>query len=152
MSPNQVHLALVHFPVVLPFVGLVLLAAGTLRSSAPLWRAALVTFVAAALLAWPVFVSGHETEEALEHSHAANESLVEEHEEAATAALVTVEILGLASLVALFFGRRSDRLKGWTTAGLAVVALAASATIGVAAHQGGKIRHFQSPGTAARAR
>lgn len=141
MSPNQIHLALLHFPVVLPFVGLALLAGAAWRHNTLLWRASLATFVASALLAWPVFLSGEESEERIEHAPGVSEELIEEHEEAAKIAQVAIQVLGGAAVVALLVTRSSVDVKRWMTGAVAVLAVAASSAVGVAAHEGGKIRH-----------
>ncbi len=141
MSPNQVHLALLHFPVVLPIVGLALLAGAAWRRNALLWRVSLATFVASALLAWPVFLSGEESEERIEHAPGVSEELIEEHEEAAKVAQVAIQVLGGAAIVALIVTRRNTDVKRWMTGAVAVLAIAASGAVGLAAHEGGKIRH-----------
>ena len=61
---NQVHLHLLmnHLPILgVPF-GLLLLCAGMLRQSDELKKAALLTFVVAALLAVPVYFTGEPAE------------------------------------------------------------------------------------------
>ena len=58
MNPAHVHLALNHVPVVAAAVGVLLLGIGMARRSAALARAGLVTFVVAAALTGPVFLSG----------------------------------------------------------------------------------------------
>ncbi|NUN48451.1 MAG: hypothetical protein HUU15_06445 [Candidatus Brocadiae bacterium] len=141
MTPQQIHLSLVHFPVVLPLVGLALLAAGVLLSKPALWRAALVTFVAGALIAWPVFLSGEESEEHAEHSGTVDEALLESHEDAAKIAQGGLQLLGATSLILLLVTLRSGELRRWMAAVLAVLTLATFAAVGKAAHEGGKIRH-----------
>jgi len=67
---------------------------------------------------------------------------IERHDEAATGAFVAVGLAGLAALANLVLGRQG-RTPRWLTATTLVLALIASAWLGVTANLGGQIRHTE---------
>ena len=67
MNWAHIHLLSNHIPVLGALFGLLLLAWGTLRRNEAIQRAALATFVVAALFAIPVFLTGEPSEKAVEH-------------------------------------------------------------------------------------
>jgi hypothetical protein len=68
---------------------------------------------------------------------------IERHDEAATGAFVAIGLAGLAALASLILGRRKGQVPRWLTATTLVLALVASAWLGVTANLGGQIRHTE---------
>jgi len=147
MNPVHIHLFLNHVPVVGTIVGLLLLAAAFAMKSADLKRASLGIFVAMALVAVPVFLTGEPAEERIEDLAGVSKGRIEEHEEAARFALIGMELLGAVALAGLVVFRRAPRIAGGLTAASLVFGLLVSGVVARAANLGGQIRHSEIRGT-----
>jgi hypothetical protein len=71
-----------------------------------------------------------------------SEDLIDRHEDAATFALVGVEIVGVVALGGLFLFSRA-RVPGWLVAVVLVLSLAESGLLAWTAYVGGQIRHSE---------
>jgi uncharacterized membrane protein len=152
MNPAHVHLVFNHFPVVTTALGLLLLLWARMRDSGELKRAALGVFVLGALLAVPAYFSGEPAEERVENLPGVSKPLIEEHEEAAETAAVTIAVLGLLAAAALCLDVRRQRVPGALGVALVVVAIATAVLMARAAHLGGRIHHPEIREQAAPAR
>ncbi len=66
MNEAHLHLAINHFPIILPIVGLLLLVAGGVLKAGILKRAAYVFYILAALLTLAAYSSGEAAEHFIE--------------------------------------------------------------------------------------
>ena len=66
MNASQIHLALTHVPVILSFVGLVILVISFFKKNETTTRIAFYILLAAGLFAIPVYATGEGTEEVVE--------------------------------------------------------------------------------------
>jgi hypothetical protein len=142
MDAAHLHLALNHVPVLgLPFALLLLVAAIVWRNhQAKLF--ALSGMVLVALIALPVYFTGEAVEELVEGMPGVSEAHLERHEETATAALVSVEIVGVVALAGLVvFGR--SRVPGWFVTLVLLLSVVGSGMMARAANTGGQIRHTE---------
>ncbi|MBI3925823.1 MAG: hypothetical protein HY319_09810 [Armatimonadetes bacterium] len=142
MSPAHLHLVLNHLPILAVPFGIALLAAGVLRHSRDLKLAALATFVLAALLAVPVYLTGEPAEEQIEHRPGFSELYLERHEDLALYSLVLTAILGAASAASLAIWRRRE-LPGTAVTALLLLSLLATASLGLTAAAGGPVGHAE---------
>lgn len=135
--PDPLHPALVHFPIVLIFLGAALAVASIIWWRTWLVRSVAAVMVLAALGTWAAAWSGEEDEDAAEHAGAEVAQVFEEHEEwgerSRNAALLAACLAGAA---AALFGRMPKAARG-TAALAAVAALAASCCVVEAGHYGG---------------
>lgn len=146
MSPEgwaHLHLVVNHLPVVAAPFAVVLMAAGALVRSEHLKRAGLATSATAALLAAAAYVSGGRAEHALDAIADASGPRIEEHEEAAEAALIVAGLSGAAAGAALALAIRRGATPRFALAIPLVLALAAAVVLGRAAYLGGPIRHSE---------
>jgi len=146
----HVHLLLNHIPTLGVVFGLVWLVIAALRRNDAWTRAALWTFVAAALLTIPTYLTGEPGEHFLRDLPGVEFSQIrehiEEHEETALFALIAVEALGLVSLAGLFLSRGSSRiLPPWVTVCL-VLAIVTTGLLTYTSHLGGHTRHPETQG------
>jgi uncharacterized membrane protein len=147
MNWAHVHLLLNHVPVLGTIFGLALLIWGVWRRNHTLQRAALTVFVVGALVAIPVYLTGEPSEDAVENLAGTAENAIEIHEDAATLALVAVEVLGLIGLLGLFVHRPGfARL---VMPGALALAVITAGLMARTANLGGKIRHAELRGAAA---
>jgi len=141
------HLMLNHLPVLGTIFGLLLLGWAALRRSETLQRAALGTFVLAALAAIPVFLTGKPSEDLVERLAGTAEQAIEAHEEAAVVALIAIEALGALALAALVLFRNRG-IPRPLAGGALVFALATAGWMAQTANLGGRIRHAELRSTA----
>lgn len=141
MNPAHVHLALNHLPVILVPLAAVLIACGAWRKRIELTGAGLILLVAATLAAGAVYLTGEPAEEVVESMPNVMHAAIEEHEEAALPAALTVGLGGLLAVFALVTSRRREGAPRWAVPATILVALAASAMLARTANLGGQIRH-----------
>jgi predicted membrane channel-forming protein YqfA (hemolysin III family) len=83
-------------------IGIGILAYGQILKNDEIKKVALVTFVLMAILTIPVFLTGEEAEETVEHIAGFSEQLIESHEELAEIAIWLMGLLGILSLISFF--------------------------------------------------
>jgi uncharacterized membrane protein len=129
-----------HVPVIgIPLIVLVL-AAGALWKNAAILRLGLALIVLVAAVSVGTFVSGEPAEEAVESLAGIAKPSIETHEDAARAAMVGIELLGLVALLGLiaFRGRLVPVRFAWTVMALGIVV---GSWMAWTAHLGGLIHH-----------
>ena len=148
MDPVHLHLLSSHVPVIGTVFGILLLAMAVLRRNDEWLKAGLVVFVVSAIAGGVVFLTGEPAEEAVEHLAGFSESLVEEHEEAATLSAIALGVFGAAALAELVVMRKR-RLPRWLGPAMLALSLVPAALMGWTANLGGQIRHSEIRGGAA---
>jgi uncharacterized membrane protein len=143
INPAHLHIILNHIPVLgIPF-GIALFIYGFLRKSQEIRTAALLVFVAVALVTIPTFLSGEAAEDMVEHLPGVSERLIENHEDAAKIALIATSILGGLSLIRLLIPARFGAVRAPETILVFALSLAVSGWLGWTGHLGGQIRHSE---------
>lgn len=141
ISPVQIHLLLNHVPVLgVPF-GALLLAFAVLRRNEDLAKAGLWSLVVAGLSAIPVFWSGDESEELVEHLPGVVEAAIHAHDEAAEKALTAALVLGGLALLVLGLAWKRKALDWRGVYAALLLSLPVFGALAYAAHLGGLIRH-----------
>ena len=141
MNSVQMHLALTHVPVILSLVGLIMLIVAFFVKNTTLTKTSYVLLMVAAVIALPVFFTGEGTEEAVEKLPGVSDSIIEEHEDVAKLAMISIAAAGLLALAALFtFRWQIARLFRTVTL---VLAITSGALMVQTAHLGGQIRHTE---------
>lgn len=143
MDATHVHLLLNHFPIIGSLLGVGVMGYGYLTSSEQVKKAALWTWAAMAVVAIPVFLTGEPAEEGVEGIASVSEALIEEHEEAASAAVWLMEALGLLSLVALFLGKTKGSLSKPLVLVSTILGLVVFGAMARTGYLGGQIRHSE---------
>ena len=141
MNAPHWHLALNHFPVVGMLFATGLLAFALWRKSEELVRTAFGFFIAVALTAVPVYLTGEPAAISIMDAPGFDEALVKTHERAAAFGLSAAILLGALALAGLLFFRKAPALPRWLTWLVLALALVATAIFGQVANHGGKIRH-----------
>jgi biotin transporter BioY len=142
MNSSQIHLALTHIPVVLSFVGLVMLIVALLKRNDLLTKTSFYIFLMAGLFALPVYFTGEDTEEIVEHLPGISESIISRHEQFATISLTMTLLCAAISLAGLVFYKYPNvaRLIRYT---LFAFAFGSAGAMAQTAHLGGQIRHTE---------
>ena len=142
MNSVQMHLALTHVPVILSFVGLLMLMVAFVIKNPTLTKTSYVVLLVAGVAAIPVFFSGEGTEEAIENLPGVSEAIIEKHEEAAKLAMISVAAAGLFALAALFSFRWQVATRVFKMVVL-LLAVTSGGLMAQTAHLGGQIRHTE---------
>lgn len=143
MTATHLHLLLNHAPVFGSVVGLVLLAMAAWRKSEELKKTAFGFFVAVALLAIPVYLTGEPAEETVKTLPGVSNAVVEQHEEAAIAAFTGVILMGVAGLAGLTASRGGRIAPRWFVSTMLGASLIVVTLVGWTAHLGGQVRHSE---------
>ncbi len=102
MDATHLHLVLSHFPIIGTIIGIGILAYGQFFKNIEIQKVALAIFMLMAILTIPVFLTGEEAEETVEHIAGISEQLIENHEELAEKVIWLMGFLGVLSLINLF--------------------------------------------------
>ena len=140
MSAAHLHLILNHAPLFGIVFATLGLAWALIGKNDGVARAGLGLLVLAGILVLPVYLSGEDAEDIVEHQVGVSETAIEAHEDAALGAAVAVGIVGAVALLLLVGFRTKAVPRSATTLAL-VLALAAGGWIGYVANLGGQINH-----------
>ena len=105
MSAAHIHLLLNHIPIFGSIFGLLLLLYAMLRRSAEIKKVCFGVFVITALITIPVYLTGDGAAQIVHSLPGVSEDIIRQHDSAATITIVAAEILGVASLLGLWFSR-----------------------------------------------
>lgn len=148
MNSVQMHLALTHVPVVLSLVGLIMLAVASFIKNSSVTKTAYVLIFIAGIAALPVFFTGEGTEEAVEKLPGVSGNIIEQHEEVAKLAMISIAAAGLVAFAALFSFKWHTAAKAFKAVTL-LLAITAGGLMAQTAHLGGQIRHTEIRNTIA---
>lgn len=151
MNPAHFHLLVNHFPILLPLIGMAVLAAGYALRSRPTQITALALLVAGSLATPIAMYSGEQAEESLEATGLLDEAYVEHHEEVAERYAISAYILGALALIGLVAHVRERWAPGRWALAVAVASLPALFFASRAGLSGGEIRHTEIRPTASAA-
>jgi hypothetical protein len=141
MDMGHLHLMLNHLPVLGAPALLALLAWGFAGRIPAVTRGALWLTVALALVTGAVYLTGEAAEELVEGLPTFQEPLVEQHEEVALWATLTLVATGCLAAAALWRSRRGAAMSLALTRVVLVGLVASTAIVGVTAWTGGPIGH-----------
>lgn len=143
MNGAHLHLALNHFPIILPIVGLGILAVGIFTKSQTVKRTALVIFMIGAIATIGGMSTGEGAEEVVEEISGISENFIEEHEETAETFAILSYLLGALSLAGLWADLKEKKFAQT----LQIIILVFSLVVLFFAQQtgtsGGEIRHTE---------
>lgn len=143
MDATHLHLILTHFPIVGTIIGIGILAYGQFSKNDEIKKVALVTFVLMAILTIPVFLTGEEAEETVEHIAGVSEELIENHEELAEKAIWLMGLLGILSVINLFAIIKKLSFAKMITLITLIVSLGTFGLFAIVGNTGGEIRHSE---------
>ncbi len=143
MDATHLHLILTHFPIVGTMIGIGILAYGQFAKNDDVKKVALVTFVIMAILTIPVFLTGEEAEETVEHIAGVSEQLIENHEELAEKAIWLMGLLGVLSLINFFAIKKKLSFAKMISLITLIVSLGTFGLFAKVGNTGGEIRHSE---------
>ena len=143
MNQTHVHLLITHLPIFGSILGAIVLAYGIWTKSNQTKIAAYIVFIISSIGAGIAYLTGEGAEETVENIQGVAKKMIEEHEEFALISLISLIILGLASVIALFLtikGRLFTKAIAWVILFVSIVSFALVAWTG---YLGGQIRHTE---------
>jgi len=143
MDATHLHLILTHFPIVGTIIGIGILAYGQFSKNDEINKVALVTFILMAILTIPVFLTGEEAEETVEHIAGVSEQLINNHEELAEKAIWLMGLLGGLSLISFYAIIKKLSFAKSITLITLVVSLGTFGLFAKVGSTGGEIRHSE---------
>jgi len=147
MNAAELHLLLNHLPVLIPFLGAMVLFAGLALKSPDIQKTGLCFLIAAGLLALPTYFSGEPAEDIVKNYPGVSRVAIHEHEDAGLWSLVVLEVAAVLAAVAFFLMWKKKRMPKALWVVLLVITGMACTAMARAAHFGGLIRHeeIQTP-------
>ncbi len=137
------HLLFNHFPVVLATVGVVIAFCALLSGRRALWLYAMGTLAAAALIVYPVHLTGSQADDALRDPWYIKRGVIDAHETAASIAMYLILAAGAVSAYGWWRAqkRQDEVIPLWIRLAVLIGALAGFGSVSYAAFLGGKIIH-----------
>ncbi|NOY47215.1 MAG: hypothetical protein GXO84_03225 [Chlorobi bacterium] len=143
MDATHLHLVLTHFPIIGVIIGILILAYGQFYKNSDIQKVALATFILMAILTIPVFLTGEEAEETVEHIAGVSEQLIENHEELAEKAIWLMGLLGVFSMISFFAIVKKLSFAKTITLITLIVSLGTFGLFAQVGNLGGQIRHSE---------
>ncbi len=143
MDAAHLHLVLTHFPIIGVIIGILILAYGQFYKNSDIQKVALATFILMAILTIPVFLTGEEAEETVEHIAGVSEQLIENHEELAEKAIWLMGLLGVFSMISFFAIVKKLSFAKTITLITLIVSLGTFGLFAQVGNLGGQIRHSE---------
>lgn len=143
MDATHLHLILTHFPIVGTIIGIGILAYGQYSKNDEIQKVALITFLLMAILTIPVFLTGEEAEETVEHIVGVSEQLINNHEELAEKAIWLMGLLGVFSLINIYAIIKKLPFKKTINIITLIISLGTFGLFAKVGNTGGEIRHSE---------
>ena len=141
MENPHYHLLFNHLPILIPFVGLLIMLGNLYFKSIPVQRTAFLIFVLGGVTTFMAHESGEGAEHALKNDASISHDRIEKHEEAAEPFTICTNILGLLALVALWASLKQKSFTNYLAYGTIVLASLSFYFSYQTGLTGGEIRH-----------
>jgi uncharacterized membrane protein len=139
----QLHLVLSHFPIVLPFIGMVLFVLGWVFKSMLVKRIGFFTMIIMGVFTFMMMQSGEGAEEIVEQYGRRHEQIHEHEEHGEKLALINYFIAVIA-LVGIWSSFKLKKYLNLITVTSIVLCLASSILVADTAEEGGRITHDEA--------
>lgn len=147
MSQAHIHLIITHLPIFGALLGTLVLIHGIWSKSIQTKIAAFNLFIISAIGAGIAYATGEGAEEAVENIQGVSENIIEQHENAAMFALVSLIVLGVSSLLAIIVANKNNILTKTTSLATLLIAVISFALVARTGYLGGQIRHTEIAST-----
>jgi len=148
MSQVHLHLLITHLPVFGSILGAIVLGYGLWTKSLQTKNAAYLLFIISAIGALIAYLTGEGAEDAVEKIQGVSKNMIDQHEDTAVFALVSLIILGAMSVIAIVIKRYKPSLVNAMSFIILILSLISFGLIARTGYLGGKIRHTEiSTGT-----
>jgi uncharacterized membrane protein len=143
MNQTHIHLLITHLPIFGSIMGGLVLAHGLWTKSNQTKIAAYNLFIISAIGAIVAYLTGEGAEETVENMQGVVEATIKTHEEFALFALISLIILGVASLLGLFLTLRKSPLTRTVAFVILFISIISFGLVARTGYLGGQIRHTE---------
>ncbi len=143
MNQTHIHLLITHLPIFGSILGGLVLAHGLWTKSNQTKIAGYNIFIISAIGAGIAYLTGEAAEETVENIQGVAKSMIDEHEDFAVFALVSLIILGVASIGGLFLTLRKSALTSTAAIVILFISLISFGLVARTGYLGGQIRHTE---------
>lgn len=143
MNQTHIHLLITHLPIIGSILGALVLIHAIGVKSNQTKIAAYYIFVLSAIGAAIAYFTGEGAEESVENLQGVMEATIKTHEEFALFAFISLVVLGVAAIVALFVTFRESIWIRTTAFILLFIALISFGLVARTGYLGGQIRHTE---------
>ena len=143
MDQAHIHLLVTHLPIFGSILGGLVLSHGLWTKSNQTKIAAYNVLIIAAIGAAIAYFTGEAAEETVENIAGIAKSMIEEHEEAAELAFISLMILGGTSLIGLFLSYKKSALANKVALVVLLISLVSFGLVVRTGYLGGQIRHTE---------
>ncbi|OMP74788.1 DUF2231 domain-containing protein [[Flexibacter] sp. ATCC 35208] len=142
---NQVHLHLLitHLPIFGSILGGLVLGYGLWTKSNQTKNAAYFIFIISAISACIAYSTGEGAEEAVENIKGVSETIINQHEDSAKYALISLIILGIMSVIVLVMSRFENLLIKPSSIIVLILSVISFVLVARTGYLGGQIRHTE---------
>lgn len=143
MNQTHIHLLITHLPIFGSILGGLVLAQGLWTKNNQTKIAAYNIFILSAIGAGIAYMTGEATEETVENIQGIAKNMIDEHEDFAVFALVSLIMLGVASIGGLFLTLRKSALTSTAAIVILFISLISFGLVVRTGYLGGQIRHTE---------
>ncbi len=143
MDQTHIHLLITHLPIFGSILGGLVLAYGLWSKSSDTKIAAYFLFIISSIGVGISYLTGEAAEETVENIQGVVEANIKTHEEFALFALISLIILGVASILGLFLTIRKSSLTRTTAFVILFISLISFGLVARTGYLGGQIRHTE---------
>lgn len=143
MNQTHIHLLITHLPIFGSILGGLVLAHGLWTKSSQTKIAAYNLFILSAIGATIAYFTGEGAEESIENIQGVATNMIEEHEESALVALISLIALGVASIGALFITLKNSDFTKNAAIVILFLSLISFGLVARTGYLGGQIRHTE---------
>lgn len=149
MDQTHIHLLITHLPIFGALLGGLVLAHGLWTGSDQTKIAAYNVFILAAIGAGIAYLTGEAAEETVENIQGVAKNMIDEHEDAAVFALISLIILGVAAIGGLLLTLKKSAQARSASVVILLIALISFGLVARTGYLGGQIRHTEINSTVA---
>lgn len=143
MDQVHIHLLITHLPIFGSILGAFVLIHGLWTNNTPTKIAAYNVFILSAIGGAIAYLTGEGAEETVENIPGIAENMIEQHEDFAIYALVSLIILGVASLIGIFLTLKKSPATKTTAIIILVISLLTFGLVARTGYLGGQIHHTE---------
>ena len=143
MDQTHLHLVITHLPIFGSILGAFVLGYAILSNSNQTKIASYFLFLISAIGAGVAYFTGESAEETVENIQGISENVIGRHEDFALFALISLIVLGVSSLVALFFTYKNSPVSKTLAGVTLLISLVSFALVAWTGYLGGQIRHSE---------
>jgi uncharacterized membrane protein len=143
MDQTHIHLLITHLPVFGSVLGSLVLVHGLWTKSNQTIIAAYNLFIISAIGAGIAYFTGEAAEETVENIQDIAKGTIDQHEDLAVVALISLITLGIASVVGIFLTLRNSGLTKAAGIVILLISLLSFGLVARTAYLGGQIRHTE---------